>query len=366
MRIIAAAADFGACTGYRIREPLNKIKKLQLAETILIESATTNIESEIKKSDIFMFGRAASGQIVTQIDKMHAMGKKVVFDLDDNIFDVSPFSQHYNRLGVMPMNMESDAGESMTMWTDGEKGFDIKSNRQFQMHFIRVLKNVDRVICTTSPLEKLYKRFNNNVTVVPNSIDVGVWKTDKLNVTDKPFRILWTGAANHYPDAVDMMPVFEEIQKKHKDVRFAFVGTDWRIIKNNLDYSRIDVYPWVSYETYPYLLKSINADIGIASIQKNDFDDCRSAIKWYEYSCLNIPTIATNHGPYKREMKNNETGLLVNDDKEWIKALSYLIENDHMRSALACQAYHEVRLNHNLDYTVDRWVEAFSNTLKDN
>lgn len=366
MKILAAASDNGACTGYRIREPLNRLKKLGLAQTILIENAHQDFTKELLLSDIFMFGRAASGTIIDQIDKMHSMGKKVVFDLDDNIFEVSPYSQHYNRLGIMPIeSLDDDNTHLGMMWEDGKDGLDVKSNRQFQMYFIQVLRNVDAVTCATKPLQELYSRFNRNAVHVPSGIDVGLWKTDKNDSQNKHFRILWTGAANHYSDAKNMMPVFEEIQKKYKNVRLAFVGNDWRMVKNNLDYSRVDVYPWVSYEAYPYLLKTIKADIGIAPIQMTHFDDCRSAAKWWEYSCLNMPTIATNHGPYKREMNNGKTGLLVQTDKEWVSGLSALIEDKALRTDLAAEALKDVKQNHNLDYTCDKWAETFQKTLEE-
>jgi glycosyltransferase involved in cell wall biosynthesis len=359
MHITAFAQDRGACTAYRIKDPLNKISKLKLAEIHMIDIPNEDTEKEINKADIVYFGRAANDNILGLINKIHTKGKKVAFDLDDSIFDVDPYSQHYARLGIMPINISDDNGEFVPMWEDGKKGFDVLSNRQFQMAFIKILKAVDLVTTTTLPLKKLYNNFNKNVQIVPNSIDMKIWKTEQNMRNDNDIRILYTGAANHQPHMMELLPVLAAIQHKYKNVRLAFVGADWKIIKNNLDYNRVDIYPWVDYEAYPYLLKTINADIGIAVIHDNFFDSCRSAIKYCEYSALGIPTVASNYGPYEREMEDGKTGILVKTDKDWIQGISSLVENKSLCKTLAANALRDVRIKHNLDYVADTWLSTF-------
>ena len=359
MRIAGFGQERSACTGYRLKDPLNKISKLKLAEVHIIGVPNEDTEAEIDKSDVVFFGRAASDNIIYLINKIHSKGKKVVIDLDDSIFDVNPYSQHYTRLGIMPIEMANMDGEWMSMWEDGKAGFDVMSNRRFQLNFIRVLRLVDAVTCTTEPLRKLYSDYNKRVCIVPNSIDMVVWKTAPRRTEGDTVRILYTGAANHQPHVMQLMSVFEEIQKKYKNVRLAFIGTDWRSVKNTLDYSRVDVHPWVDYEAYPYLLKTTNSDIGIAPISDDFFDDCRSAIKWYEYSAINIPTVASAYGPYQREIVDGKTGILVRSNKDWVDGLSGLIEDKALRRNIATEALRDVRKNHNLDYVADDWVETF-------
>lgn len=368
MKIFGFGQDRGACTGYRIREPLTKIKNLKLADVYINTVPDENTEKEINSSDVIIFGRAASDHIIHLINKIHSKGKKVIWDGDDSIFDVNPYSQHYNRLGIMPINMANDVGEFVPMWEDGKGGFDVKSNRQFQLYFIKVLKLVDAVTVTTEPLKKLYSDFNKRVCIVANSIDMSIWKTEPrrdCGQSDDAVRILYTGAANHQPHMMKLMPVLEKIQQTHKNVRLAFVGTDWKTVKNNLDYNRVDTFPWVDYEAYPYLLKTTGSDIGIAPLSDDFFDDCRSAIKYYEYSALGIPTVASAYGPYQREIVDGKTGILVSSDGDWANGLSALIEDKTLRRNIANEALKDVKMNHNLDYQVDDWVSTFKSIAKE-
>ena len=359
LKIVGLSSDRGACSSYRLIQPLEKLNHLQLAQAKVMNGLEPDVGDNVDASDIVCFGRAASGKILGMIDKLHSMGKKVVFDLDDNLFNISPFSQHYQNLGIIPYNLETDDGESVMMWKDGINGFDIRNNRNFLKFFVQVLRIADGVTVTTEPLRNLYSNFNKNTIIVPNSTDMKIWKTKKIPRNDGKVKILYTGAANHYEDIMFMMPVLEQIQKDFNNVIFSFVGNDWKTVKNKLDYNRIEVSPWVSFEAYPYLLKSLNCDIGLAPVAESFFSDCRSAIKWYEYSALGIPTIATNFGPYKREMNNQNAFLVGNVEKEWYQGLSALIKYPGVRQSAAENGYKEVVDNHNLDYVAEDWIETF-------
>jgi len=354
----------GACDGWRIIQPLNKIGSLKLAKTIVVNGHEQDINQIMETCDAVIFGRAAGDNILPMIEKLHGMDKKVIFDLDDNLFDISPFNQAYKNLGIIPYDYAFNSGERITMWKDESKGFNIRNNRNYIANLIDVLRAVDAITVTTEPLKDIYSNFNSSVYVVPNAIDFSIWE-DRFrrnrNPEDDEVRILCSQAANHLPHMMFLIPVLEKIQQKYSNVKLVFVGNSWKHIKSNLDYSRVMYTDWIEFEGYPYFLKSVNADISIAPIDDSSFDDCRSAIKYYEAAMLGIPLVATNSGPYEREM-TSETGVLVrNTEKEWIDGLSTLIEDKELRRILAKNALRDVIQNHNLDYTADEWVDVIKN-----
>lgn len=364
MRIAGFALDPGACTHIRITQPLRKIAALKLAEVDLIEVPDESIPERCKKADVVILGRAFSQSIVNIINQIHSWGGKVVFDLDDNFFDISPFSPHYKNLGIMPINLDHPDGRSVKVWEDGVNGFSVKANRVIRKDFIDVIRLVDCVTVTTEPLRKEYARFNDNVRIVPNAIDFDLWEKPPITWNRDEVRLLYTGAANHQEDFMFIKDVLKGLQDKHPKLKIVFIGTDWKILQNNLDYSRIEVHPWVKIETYPYLMRSLCCDIGIAPISKTKFNDCRSALKWKEYSALKMATVATDHGPYARAIKHGETGVLADSPASWVDALSSLIESKDMREKIALNAYREVKKKYNLDFVVDEWLSVFESTIK--
>lgn len=359
MKIAGFCQDSGACTNIRITQPLRKIKKLGLADVALIEAGDGDTIDKCRQADVVVLGRAFSDNVVRIVGDIHSWGGKVVFDLDDNFFDVSPFSPHYKQLGIMPVNLDREDGQSAPMWVDGVNGFDLSRSRKIRKDFIRTIRAVDCITVTTEPLAREYRRFNDNVRVVPNAVDFSIWEKPPIRWEKDEVRLLYTGAANHQEDFFFVKDVLRELQDKYPRLRIVFIGTDWKTISNNLDYSRVESHSWVHIEAYPYLLKGLCCDIGIAPISKTKFNDCRSALKWKEYSALKMATVATRHGPYARAIQDGVTGVLVDEREDWYYALAKLIENDVQRRAIAHNAYRVVKQKYNLDFIVDTWVDVF-------
>ena len=363
MLVVGMANDPGACTHIRIKQPLRKIKALNLAEVDLIEGPDEATPDRCKKADVVVMGRAFSEGVIRIIKQIQEWGSRVVFDLDDNFFDISPYSPHYKQLGIMPIDMNHPDGRSLNMWKDGDNGFSVKNNRKIRKDFIDVIRIVDCITVTTEPLRKEYARFNDDVRIVPNAIDFDIWEKPPIRYDREGVRLLYTGAANHQEDFMFIKDVLKDLQDKYKQLTIVFVGTDWKMLKNELDYSRIEVHPWVPIDAYPYLLKSLCCDIGIAPISKTKFNDCRSALKWKEYSALKMATVATDHGPYKRAIINGN-GLLADSKDNWMASLSKLMEDKELREKMALNAYKEVKKNYNLDFIADSWMEVFNGVRK--
>jgi glycosyltransferase involved in cell wall biosynthesis len=364
LRLAGFAHDRGACTTLRIRQPIERIKELGLAETEIVERKDDHTEDKVLGSNVVILGRAASEQTLFMVRKCQELGKKVVFDLDDNMYDVSVMSPHYQQLGTMPVNFENPDGSTGDVWIDGERGFDVKRNRKLRISFIRLMRQADYVTVTTPPLANVYRRFNDNVKVIPNALNYRIWDKPNTSYNGNEVRLLYTGAANHFEDWLFVHPVLKELQDKHKNLKIVLIGTDWKHSGVELDYSRVEVHRWIDYESYPYLLKSLACHIGIAPIRESDFNDCRSELKWVEHSSLMVASVCSRFGPYKRSVRDGETGILATEPKEWFQALSALITKKELRRKLSENAYKDVRKNFNLDFTVDTWMDVFRETTQ--
>ena len=360
LKICGYGQDRGACTQLRIVQPLQKIEQLKLGSVEIITGAEGVNEQKVKGSDVVVMGRAASDIVRNMIDEMHRLGKYVVYDMDDNVFEVSPISPHYNDFGIMPVNIDHPELGMAPMWVDGQNNFDVARNRRLRESFIKVLRKTDAMTVTTEPLRKVYSRYHDNVNVVPNAIDFGIWR--KLPVVHESglIRVLYTGAANHREDWQFVKPVMEQLQKDYKNWTLVLVGMDWHNHESNLDKSRVEHHGWADIDAYPLLMRSLCCDIGIAPISKIDFNLCRSSIKWLEYSSLKMATVATDYGPYSRDCKDGDTALLVREKDEWYGALSKLLEDQEARKGLGERAYRSAKARFDLDNMVDVWMNVFN------
>ena len=359
MKIAAMAQERSACTTIRIKHPAEKIAELKLAEVHVVGRGDPDTDRAVKESDVVFLGRAGGNDLVAMIKTLKAHGKKVVYDLDDNMFDISPISPHYKDFGIMPVEFDAEGGGKGILWQNGQGGFDVLRNRKMRKSFIEIIRAVNCVTVTTEPLAKIYRRMNDNVRVVPNSLDFGVWEKPPICREGDEVRLLYTGAANHQEDFMFISTVLADLQKTYPQLKIVLVGMDWNSVQSGIDYSRVEVAGWTDIEAYPYKLQTLCCDIGIAPISKIPFNECRSSIKWCEYSALKMATVATNYGPYKRDMQDGVTGLLVKEKADWKAALSRLIEDVSYRKQLAHQAFKHCKATYDLYYVVDSWFSSF-------
>ena len=360
MRIVGYGQDRGACTQLRIVGPLTKILNLKLADVEIIGPGDESIQDKVKRSDVVVMGRATGDAVCNMIDGMHSHDKYVVYDLDDNMFGVGPFSPHYKDFGIMPVDMTHPQMGTIPMWMDGQPEFNVKRNRLLRQSFIKVLRKTDCVTVTTPPLQKLYARYHDNVQIVPNAIDFGVWERIEAKHNSDNVRVLYTGASNHREDWMFVKAVLEDLQKEYPNWTLVLIGADWHNLDTTLDHRRVEFHGWVDIDAYPYLMRSLLCDIGIAPISNTPFNDCRSSIKWLEYSALKMAIVATDYGPYRRDCKDGHTAMLVKERDEWYGALSKLLEDEQARKGLGERAYRDAKARFNLDFMADTWMSVFT------
>ena len=72
---------------------------------------------------------------------------------------------------------------------------------------------------------------------------------------------------------------------------------------------------------------------------------------------LEIPTVATEFGNTSNVIKNNVSGILVNNEDEWISSLTYLINNPKERLRLGQNARKEIIKNFSLEAQKSKYQE---------
>lgn len=211
-------------------------------------------------------------------------------------------------------------------------------------------KVVDLVTCTTPYLAEKLKKYNKNVHVIPNYYEP-TWFNVKQRTHDGPLRIGWAGGGTHEKDLEMMTRVMHTIKDKY-GVEIVARG-DTRIKKmwgNDVEY-----FPTVPIEYYPEALASMAIDIGICPLTENEFNRCKSPIKFFEYSLLGIPSVCspTVYG-------NLPVTTTAKTEEQWISELSRLIELPKLRKQRGEVAKQYVQENFNIENHWKEWEEAIS------
>lgn len=228
-----------------------------------------------------------------------------------------------------------------SLWKDG-RNVDFKRNREVVAAWRDIMNVSQLVTCSTPRVEKMVQRECPGIPtfVTPNAIDFGAYPFVELSDHPGEIRILWQGSATHHEDLWPLNEAIARVAAKYPETTWIFWGAPYKWAEKNIPADRVKILPWIHHEAYTTRLSTINHDINLAPLALHVFNLSRSAIKWYESSCICKPaaTLAQKTGAYEDEMEDGQTGLLFSTPEEFELKLGALIEDAKLRQTLASNA----------------------------
>lgn len=333
--------------------------KGHLVESVALNSGVGIPEHLLTFPDIVVFSRTYYIDPLNTLRKFKKLGKKVVWEIDDDLWTVNP--------------------DNPSAALSEEK------KRQYE----HLADECDAITTTTPFLAKKLRKWNKNVFVCPNAIYPGMFdlkdpRAAEDRKKEKKLRIGYTGAASHWNDLMILKEPVLELKKKY-DFDFILQGMCgqpleaeiWgyaRILEYGLqpekklfltaavkwyeefwlkltDHAHVPFYPPVMY---PGLLATLNLDIGLAPLHDNEFNKGKSCVKFYEYASTGAATLASKMLPYSEEVGY----LAKNTSKDWYKKLEKLIADEKFRKELAAKQFKFVSENRTTQATVRAWEDA--------
>ncbi len=263
-------------------------------------------------------------------------GKAIVFELDDLLFflpEVHPdrHEGHYYGSTLLPM--------------------------------FQALLEADLVTVTTPALAEALAAYNPNVVALPNCLDETLWTLKpppRRDFSTTGLTIGYMGTNSHRPDLAAIAPLLVELIERYPEkIRFHFWGAPppaelsaWPQVQWTSQY-------FASYRDFAAFFQAQSADIFIAPLAENQFNRCKSPIKFLEYSALGAPGVYSRIEPYAGVITHGQNGLLAGSLDEWRDCLIQLIEDAELRTRLVVQAQASIKENWLLSQHAYRWHEAF-------
>ena len=353
---------------YRLQVPIETAAQLGLPIKVVLDTNEVSVSPEERirqfcESDLILLYQPVGDQPINNIrgvqsflpslvDKDWKWAPSVVVETDDNLFNVSPLNQAFKSLGVRDMNGQMipigheigviQGGEKKVLWKDGQNGFSLAKNRQAIASWKKILQLADQVQCSTPPVSDAVSRelTPRRLRVFPNLVRMDHYPQVALAEEPETVKILWQGGIAHYEDFYPLREALGNITRKYPQVHWIIWGAQFPWVNELIPPHRMTFHDWCNYPEYKVRLACMGHDISLAPLTPNIFNDCRSAIKFYESSVLKKPaaTLAQNTAAYKAEVLDGETALLFNNPEEFEAKLSRLIEDVTFRRQLAANA----------------------------
>ena len=191
-----------------------------------------------------------------------------------------------------------------------------------------LMKIADYVITSSPTLNKYCLDVNNkkNCKYISSSIDADRFLPVNTYSNNKKVTIGWTGTFSS-KEYLDLLRNVLKILRSRCDFKLLIIG--------NFEYEfpemDVEVIQWSSESEVKDMQK---IDIGIYPLSNDPWVYGKSGLKAIQYMAFGLPTVATNIGTTPKIMEHMKSGLLVNNDKEWVDTLEKLVKNPKLRKSI--------------------------------
>lgn len=302
------------------------------------------VEIADKYDLVFLNYTVLDWQYAAMASCVHGKGKKIIMDLDDNIWQVSPDNIVHNQL------KELNAGYLLSCMLD----------------------DVDGVTCTNSYLRNVVvdktDKTHNKIKVMPNQIDLSLYNKVFPAKNTGTITLMHYGSTSHFDDLLDQEFVkgLGKIFSDYPNVKLKTVGAfcpelryKWGPRYEN-DYGDVDIYGWIKNK-FPFFMNE--ADIIVAPLRDTIYNRCKSEIKWLETASAGKPGVFSATRPYLENIEHGKTGYLAKYSNDWYNYVKILIESVEKRQEIGQNAYNEIKAHRQQKDHIELYADFIKNCV---
>jgi intein/homing endonuclease len=253
------------CGFYRCHLPYKYLSKIGFDVTLT--NRLTYPSPELTDIDALVLQRQHNPQVfqIANLVKSQS-GGKIVMELDDYFHDIPPNN---------PARISYMKGSESVQYLE------------------KFMEFSDLMTVSTPGLKENYTKFNKNIWICPNKVEIDSLKTFVANPrTTDEFRLGWAGSGTHHDDLITIVKPISELMMEYKNIKLVFIGQFYKNIfpsylhprmenightfpvENGkaLFYSKDAVNPVVKYYD---LLHSANLHAAIAPLLQVTFNRCK-------------------------------------------------------------------------------------------
>lgn len=317
--ILMVSGSPGDAQRYRCSNKLEEFEYLGLtADSIVAEQA--DWERDLWRYEMFLLHRVQnSSRLEAFIKRAKRLGKRVVYDTDDLVFDerpshLSPVTRYFGRE-------------------------ELRIHHDYVHRNCRALEQCDAAIVSTDRLHDCIKDLfpEKPVYLHRNAASrkfvdlVETIRSSYVRPKTDLVRIAYvSGSKTHKDDFAECVRPLRRLLQKYPHVRLMCVGhIDIPAEVKDLS-AQVEAVPPVPWYNVPLCYAMV--DINLAPLELNNlFTESKSELKYFEPGLMEIPTAASDIACFRVGIRHGETGFLCGNDEQWFEALERLVVDPELR-----------------------------------
>lgn len=291
---------------------------------------------QLASHDVAVFWRVAwTPEIGAAVAHLRSRHRVVVFDVDD--------------LMTEPSLAQIDVIDGIRTQSLTEEGV--------RSHYDRIretMLNADVCLTTTEELALYLRGAGKTTHVIPNGFDRSTHNRSRFEMrrwrAKKPDGLIRVGYAGgshtHQRDFGVAVEAVAELLRENERCRLVLFRSRSGPLIDPEEFPALrgleERIEWRNAVPLPELpLELARFDINIAPLEfGNPYCEAKSELKFFESALVDVPTIASPTGPFRRAIEHGKTGYLAASADDWYHSLKLLVDDPGLRARIGRAAYH--------------------------
>lgn len=260
--------------------------------------------------------------------KIKKKGIPIIYDFDDAIW----------------LNDVSEANKELRWLKRPEKTNDI-------------CKLASLVITGNKYLADHALQFNQNVVVIPTTIDTDYHISSGVKNSEDIITIGWTGSSTTVKHFRLLLPVLTKLKEKYGNKLKIRLISDIGLEESPFEIENIQ---WTAHDEIERLEE---IDIGIMPLPNDDWSKGKCGFKGLQYMSMRKPSVMSPVGVNIEIIEHGKNGFLAETDEEWEKILTKLIEDKPLREKIGQACRLTIEQKYSIEANKQKYLELFNNVI---
>tara|TARA_B110000305_G_C19408458_1_gene624117 strand:+ start:778 stop:1857 length:1080 start_codon:yes stop_codon:yes gene_type:complete len=212
------------------------------------------------------------------------------------------------------------------------------------------IKWAGQVTVGNSYLSKYAKKYNENVTIIPTTIDTVNYHNINTDY-DQGIIIGWTGTHTTMRFLDFIVPVIKRLELRY-DFEFRVISNE----KPEYDLKSLNFIKWNS-DSEIHDLNQIS--IGVMPLENDIWSEGKCGFKCLQYMALGIPSVVSPVGVNKKIVKQNINGFFADGHDEWERTLEKLIQDKKERMRIGAAGKETIKREYSVLAHKDGYLNLF-------
>ena len=223
----------------------------------------------------------------------------------------------------------------------------------------KIISMSDLVLAGNQYLADYAKHHNDNVKIIPTTIDTSEYINVAQKKDNETICIGWSGSITTIKHFEYAVPALRKLKEKYGEkISFKVIG-DSSYQNKELNTKGI---AWSKNDE----IKELSSfDIGIMPLPNDEWAKGKCGLKGLQYMALEIPCIMSPVGVNSEIIVDGINGFLAKHDDEWIDKISLLIENAALRKQIGAEAKKTVEYKYSVNSQKERYLGLLKELLNE-